>query len=104
LQAALQSAQTADEPGDQAAAEFPEAPVVGVTLLPGFFSSGVGRAKALSWPTQTHQYIASAMISTSRSKAVSLSQLRVLQFEAAALEIGKYRLYAPADTDVVPKN
>ena len=48
LQAPFQIAQSSGEPGNQAAAEFPEAPVLWIGLRPRFFSSGVGRFKASS--------------------------------------------------------
>ena len=77
LQTSLQVTQPPRKPRHGAAVEFSEAPMVGIGLGVGFFSSGVGQCNVSSRPTGTHQYIANAMIKIRRSRRFACSSCEV---------------------------
>ena len=68
LQTSLQVTQPPRKPRHGAAVEFSEAPMVGIGLGVGFFSSGVGQCNVSSRPTCAYQYIANDLIKIRRSR------------------------------------
>ena len=86
LQTSLQVTQPPRKPRHGAAVEFSEAPMVGIGLGVGFFSSGVGQCNVSSRPTCTHQYIANDMIKIRRSRRFACSSCEVCRSKPRLLK------------------
>lgn len=93
--AALQAVQAPGEPGDQAAAEFPEAPMVRVALHLCFFraaSGGPGRRPGRRGaPVHRQRHDEDQPL-----QSIRRPELRVPQIEAPAFEVGEHRFDGPA--------
>ena len=86
LQTSLQVTQPPRKPRHGAAVEFSEAPMVGIGLGVGFFSSGVGQCNVSSRPTCTHQYIANDMIKIRRSRRSACSSCEACRLKPRLLK------------------
>ena len=90
MQTSLQVTQPLRKPRHDAAVEFSEAPMVGIGLGVGFFERREAMQRIVA--TDMHAIHRQRHDQDQAFKAICMLQLRGLQIEAAALEVGERRL------------